>query len=342
MTETFDQPSCFPPLPMNKKHLRSLFTALLLASPVSAQVQGPQLVTAPVRAPRVQFQTFDSAAAKTKASFHIYLPEAYGKEPTHRFPTLYWLHGSGGGLPGIGRIIEGFSMGGYGAARLGFKYPQLFASISILAAGPLDMDFAGPRAIADPAMRERVLKTTFGGDLDYYRSQNPNTVVQQQADAPGHLVMLTPGGRRLDQAGVEELARKPRIVLVCGRYEGFDDRVRETLQPDEISIGDYVLSGGEVAAMVIVDAVARLLPGVLGDEESARQDSFSGADRLVDGPQYTRPREFRGLRVPDVLLSGDHGRIATWRHEQAVDATRRRVPVNFSPNFSCNPSPERS
>jgi len=170
--------------------------------------------------------------------------------------------------------------------------------------------------------------------------------VQQQADAPGHLVMLTPGGRRLDQAGVEELARKQRIVLVCGRYEGFDDRVRETLQPDEISIGDYVLSGGEVAAMVIVDAVARLLPGVLGDEESARQDSFSGADRLVEGPQYTRPREFRGLRVPDVLLSGDHGRIAKWRHEQAVDATRRRVPANLSLSLShklsCNPSPERS
>jgi tRNA (guanine37-N1)-methyltransferase len=158
--------------------------------------------------------------------------------------------------------------------------------------------------------------------------------VQQQADAPGHLVMLTPGGRRLDQAGVEELARKQRLVLVCGRYEGFDDRVRETLKPDEISIGDYVLSGGEVAAMVIVDAVARLLPGVLGDEESARQDSFSGADRLVEGPQYTRPREFRGLRVPDVLLSGDHGRIATWRHEQAVDATRRRVPATVSPNRS--------
>jgi tRNA (guanine37-N1)-methyltransferase len=166
--------------------------------------------------------------------------------------------------------------------------------------------------------------------------------VQQQADAPGHLVMLTPGGRRLDQAAVEELARKQRIVLVCGRYEGFDDRVRETLQPDEISIGDYVLSGGEVAAMVIVDAVARLLPGVLGDEESARQDSFSGADRLVEGPQYTRPREFRGLRVPDVLLSGDHGRIATWRHEQAVDATRRRAPANLSRNPSRNLSPEPS
>ena len=158
--------------------------------------------------------------------------------------------------------------------------------------------------------------------------------VQQQAAVPGHVVMLTPGGRRLDQAGVEELARKERLVLLCGRYEGFDDRVRETLSPDQVSIGDYVLSGGEVAAMVIVDAVARLLPGVLGDEESARQDSFSGADRLVEGPQYTRPREFRGLRVPDVLLSGDHGRIARWRHEQAVDATRRRVPTNLSPSRS--------
>ena len=100
---------------------------------------------------------------------------------------------------------------------------------------------------------------------------------------------------------------------------------RSTLHPDEISIGDYVLSGGEVAAMVIIDAVARLVPGVLGDEESARQDSFSGAERLVEGPQYTRPREFRGLRVPEVLLSGDHGRIAKWRHEQALDATRRRT-----------------
>jgi tRNA (guanine37-N1)-methyltransferase len=147
--------------------------------------------------------------------------------------------------------------------------------------------------------------------------------VQTEA-ASGHLVMLTPAGRRLDQAGVESLAARSRLVLLCGRYEGFDDRVRETLAPDEIAVGDYVLSGGEVAAMVVVDAVARLLPGVLGDAESARQDSFSGAARLVEGPQYTRPREFRGLRVPDVLLSGDHRRIAQWRHEQSVDATRQR------------------
>ena len=100
--------------------------------------------------------------------------------------------------------------------------------------------------------------------------------------------------------------------------------MKTILAPAEISIGDYVLSGGEVAAMVIVDAVSRLVPGVLGDEESARQDSFSGADRLVEGPQYTRPREYRGLEVPEVLLSGDHRKIAAWRHEQAVDATRRR------------------
>lgn len=148
--------------------------------------------------------------------------------------------------------------------------------------------------------------------------------VQAGGDASGHVVMLTPGGRRLDQSVVEELSRHPRLVLVCGRYEGFDARVRETLAADEISIGDYVLSGGEVAAMVVVEAVTRLLPGVLGDAESAVQDSFSGAERLVEGPQYTRPREFRGLEVPEVLLSGDHGRIARWRHEQALAATQRR------------------
>jgi tRNA (guanine37-N1)-methyltransferase len=148
--------------------------------------------------------------------------------------------------------------------------------------------------------------------------------VQAAGPAAGRTVLLTPGGRPLDQSIVEELSRLDRIVLVCGRYEGFDARIGETLAADEISIGDYVLSGGEVAAMVIVDAVARLIPGVLGHEESAGQDSFSGDDRLVEGPQYTRPREFRGLQVPEILLSGDHGRIAAWRREQAVAATARR------------------
>jgi tRNA (guanine37-N1)-methyltransferase len=138
------------------------------------------------------------------------------------------------------------------------------------------------------------------------------------------VILLTPGGRRLTQEVVEELSRRDRLILVCGRYEGFDARVRAALGAEELSIGDFVLSGGEVAAMVVVDAVCRLVPGVLGDEESARQDSFSNPGRLVEGPQYTRPREFRGMAVPDVLLSGDHGKIATWRHEQAIVATRRR------------------
>ena len=139
---------------------------------------------------------------------------------------------------------------------------------------------------------------------------------------------------------VEELSRRERIVLVCGRYEGFDARVGAALGAEELSIGDFVLSGGEVAAMVVVDAVCRLVPGVLGDEESARQDSFSNPGRLVEGPQYTRPREFRGMGVPDVLLSGDHGKIAKWRHEQAIAATHRREagssdrPGEPSPNQS--------
>lgn len=150
--------------------------------------------------------------------------------------------------------------------------------------------------------------------------------LQAEGPAPGRVVILTPGGRRLDQPLVEEFSRTERLILVCGRYEGFDARVREALGAEEVSIGDYVLSGGEAAALVVVDAVARLVPGVLGTAESARLDSFSGADRLVEGPQYTRPREFRGLAVPDVLLSGDHGRIAAWRREQALAATRRRDP----------------
>jgi tRNA (guanine37-N1)-methyltransferase len=151
--------------------------------------------------------------------------------------------------------------------------------------------------------------------------------VQSQAETAGHVILLTPGGRRLDQPLVEELSRRERLVIVCGRYEGFDARVAAAVGAEEVSIGDYVLSGGEVAAMVIVDAVARLVPGVLGHEESAVQDSFSGPERLVEGPQYTRPREFRGLHVPEVLLSGDHRRIEAWRHEQAVAATRRRATV---------------
>ncbi|MBI3836396.1 MAG: tRNA (guanosine(37)-N1)-methyltransferase TrmD [Planctomycetia bacterium] len=148
--------------------------------------------------------------------------------------------------------------------------------------------------------------------------------VRSLASEPGHLVMLTPHGRKLEQSVVEELATKKRLILLCGRYEGFDERVRQILTPDEISIGDYILGGGEVAAMVIVDAVARLVPGVLGDEESNRQDSFSGQRRLLEFSQYTRPREYRGLSVPDVLISGNHRQIADWRDRESALKTQQQ------------------
>jgi tRNA (guanine37-N1)-methyltransferase len=148
--------------------------------------------------------------------------------------------------------------------------------------------------------------------------------VKQMAPQPGRLILLTPQGRRLDQKVVEELAREERVLLLCGRYEGFDQRVIDLLQPDEISIGDYILNGGEAAAMVIIDAVIRLIPDVLGDETSNQQDSFSEANRLLEFGQYTRPREFRGHVVPEVLLSGNHEQIARWRREQSYLQTRKR------------------
>lgn len=148
--------------------------------------------------------------------------------------------------------------------------------------------------------------------------------VREQSPVAPHLIMLTPQGRRLDQRVVEELATHPRLMLLCGRYEGFDQRVTDILQPEELSIGDYVLNGGEVGAMVVIDTVVRLIPGFMGDEESSIQDSFSTGNRWLECPQYTRPREFRGHAVPDVLLSGDHEAIARWRKEQSFLRTRER------------------
>ncbi|MBD3672439.1 MAG: tRNA (guanosine(37)-N1)-methyltransferase TrmD [Planctomycetaceae bacterium] len=145
--------------------------------------------------------------------------------------------------------------------------------------------------------------------------------VQQQADTPGQLIMLTPQGRTLDQKLVEELAEKPRLVMLCGRYEGFDDRIRQGLQPMEISAGDFICNGGEVPAMLVIDTVIRLVPGVLGDETSHKYDSFSHSG-LLEYPQYTRPRVFRGMEVPEILLSGDHGKIEEWRKEQSLKRTR--------------------
>ena len=149
--------------------------------------------------------------------------------------------------------------------------------------------------------------------------------VQAQGDAPGQLVLLTPQGRRLDQPLVEELAEHQRLLLLCGRYEGFDERIVEGLQPLEVSAGDFICNGGEVPAMLLIDTVIRLVPGVLGDETSAKCDSFSD-EGLLEYPQYTRPREFRGMEVPEILLSGNHEEIARWRKEQerAADAGAAR------------------
>jgi tRNA (guanine37-N1)-methyltransferase len=138
--------------------------------------------------------------------------------------------------------------------------------------------------------------------------------VAAMAEPPGRLIVLSPQGRRLDQEWVGELAREPRLILICGRYEGFDERVIDVLRPELLSVGDFILSGGEVAAMVVIDAVVRLIPGVLGDERSAIDESF-GPDGGLEYPQYTRPRVFRDRTVPDVLLGGDHAAIARWRQQ---------------------------
>jgi tRNA (guanine37-N1)-methyltransferase len=138
------------------------------------------------------------------------------------------------------------------------------------------------------------------------------------------VLLMTPSGRRFDGAGARALAREEHLVLVCGRYEGVDQRVSELAVDEEISIGDYVLSGGEVAAMAVVEAVSRFVPGVLGNPDSTTSESFE-SDRL-EGPHYTRPVEYRGLSVPEVLRSGDHARIARWRSERGLERTRSRRP----------------
>lgn len=147
--------------------------------------------------------------------------------------------------------------------------------------------------------------------------------VRAMHDDPGELLLMSPQGETLKQSLIPEFATSKRLVLLCGRYEGFDQRAIDILKPREISLGDFILNGGEVAAMAIVDAAIRLVPGVLGDERSSEEDSFSDED-LLEFPQYTRPREFRGHKVPDVLLSGNHQEIAKWRAEQRLKRTQER------------------
>lgn len=146
--------------------------------------------------------------------------------------------------------------------------------------------------------------------------------VQAMAQPPGQVIMLTPQGERLTQSVVQEMAKEPRLLLLCGRYEGFDDRIRQWLQPREISIGDFICNGGEVPAMVVIDTVIRYVPGVLGDAESLREETHSEPG-MIEYPQFTRPRVFRGLEVPEILISGHHEAVAAWRAEQAKLRSQR-------------------
>jgi tRNA (guanine37-N1)-methyltransferase len=165
----------------------------------------------------------------------------------------------------------------------------------------------------------------FGGGPGMVMKPEPIfSAVESLGEGPKRVILLSPAGRRLDQATVRELAGAPWLVLIAGRYEGVDERVVEGLGAEEVSIGDYVLSGGEIPALVVLEAVTRLVPGVVGREESLAAESFE--DGLLDHPHYTRPQEFRGRRVPDVLLSGDHAAIAAWRRRAAEEKTRRNRP----------------
>jgi len=210
-------------------------------------------------------------------------------------------------------------------------FPEMFP-------GPLGMSLSG-RALEDGLWaletvdirafardnHASVDDTPFGGGPGMVmRPDVVDAAVEAVADRPGPLVYLTPRGRPLSQARVRELAEGPGLRLLCGRYEGVDQRVVEARGMEEISIGDYVLSGGEPAAMVLLDACVRLLPGVLGAEESLAEESFEAG--LLEYPQYTRPQDWQGRAVPEVLLSGHHARIAQWRRAQAEEITRERRP----------------
>ena len=194
-----------------------------------------------------------------------------------------------------------------------------------IAAGLIDVRVHDIREHA-PDKHRQVDDSSFGGGPGMVMKPEPIFAAVGALD-PGEkrCILLSPAGRRLDQALVRELAHEPWLVLICGRYEGVDERVVEGLPAEEVSIGDYVLSGGEIPALVVLEAVARLVPGVVGKEESLEQESFEEPD-LLDHPHYTRPREFRGMEVPEVLVSGNHAEIERWRRQAALDKTTRNRP----------------
>ena len=209
-------------------------------------------------------------------------------------------------------------------------FPEMidqFASHSLLGKarrdGIFELRVLDLRSVAtDP--HSSVDDTPFGGGPGMVLAPEPIFDTVEQAGVARPLILLSAAGRRLDQHTVETLAAGDGFSLLCGRYEGVDERVRTALADDEISVGDYVLAGGEVAAMVILEAVVRLLPGVMGNAASGVEDSFSSG--LLGYPQYTRPADFRGMAVPEVLRSGDHGRIERWRRAQALARTQRERP----------------
>jgi tRNA (guanine37-N1)-methyltransferase len=204
---------------------------------------------------------------------------------------------------------------------------EAFAGASLVgkaaADGDLDLRVHDLRAQATDAHRS-VDDAPFGGGAGMVFLPGPVFDSVEAVSPPRPLLLLGPGGRRLDQAYAAELASLDGFSLLCGRYEGVDERVHEHLVDGEVSIGDYVLAGGEVAAMVVIEAVGRLVPGVLGNEASVEDESFSTG--LLEYPQYTRPAEFRGWEVPEVLRSGDHARVARWRRAQAIARTIQRRP----------------
>ncbi len=192
------------------------------------------------------------------------------------------------------------------------------------AAGLLDLTVHNLRDYAQDR-HKTVDDRPFGGGPGMLLKPEPIFEAVEQLVRPGtRVILLSPAGRAFNQAIAHELAQADDLLLVSGHYEGFDERIREALADDELSIGDYVLTNGALPAMVIIDAVTRLLPGVLGDEQSAHDDSFSHG--LLEYPQYTRPAEFRGMAVPEVLLSGNHAEIARWRAEQSKLRTKERRP----------------
>ncbi|MEI7592883.1 MAG: tRNA (guanosine(37)-N1)-methyltransferase TrmD [Actinomycetes bacterium] len=201
--------------------------------------------------------------------------------------------------------------------------------------GILDVRVHDLRAATDDP-HHSVDDTPFGGGAGMVLKPEPIFEVVETVSPPRPLLLLGPGGRKLDQAYARELAALDGFSLLCGRYEGVDERVRAHLVDGEISIGDYVLAGGEVAAMVILESVGRLIPGVMGNDTSADDESFS--DGLLEYPHYTKPAEFRGWNVPEVLRSGDHGRVDRWRHAQALHRTVASRPDLIDARGGLNPT----